>query len=288
MELKILNANRLNEIPFLHKQSVPLATGFLAFKPQKINFFFNKFYSLQRKMPPYEGWCGKCHTKLPPHKHQLDRSCLVLRADGTVCKFNVACWNGVGASELFAFTGSDEEALKLKRQMCEAGVVQCGSCIPFCPPFLENCCKRNCHTKLSAEEADSCLMQKSDQIVDELRKLKFSSSSSEDEDWCRKCKPSLPPHKHQGDGSYLVKTTDGTEEFYGFTLERADGTQSKMSAFAVFQKTPAAWLAHPVANMAALKTKILNSQLASSSSFTGVWFDGGHLPPVYSYFFTEY
>ena len=100
----------------------------------------------------------------------------------------------------------------------------------------------------------------------------------------------LPPHKHQGDGSYLVKTTDGTEEFYGFTLERADGTQSKMSAFAVFQKTPAAWLAHPVANMAALKTKILNS-FESSSSFTGVWFDSGDPTPLfyrYSHFFTEF
>ena len=50
---------------------------------------------LQITMPLSEDWCGKCRTNLPPHKHRLDGSCCVLRAD--VCKFNLACWNGVGA-----------------------------------------------------------------------------------------------------------------------------------------------------------------------------------------------
>ena len=62
-----------------------------------INFRSIFLNILQITMPLSEDWCGKCRTNLPPHKHRLDGSCCVLRADGTFCKFNLACWNGVGA-----------------------------------------------------------------------------------------------------------------------------------------------------------------------------------------------
>ena len=244
--------------------------------------------------PPPEDWCGKCHPNLPPHKHQPDGSCRVLRADGTVCKFNFACWNGVSASELFASPECDGDALKLKRQMCEAGVVQCGSCFPNCPPFLENCCKRNCHTKLPTEEDDFCLMQKSDGIEEELKKQKFSSSSSKYEDWCIKCIPNLPPHKHQEDGSCLVKTTEGTEEFRGLTLVRADGTKSYISASRFFQQSNEGHIINgrplpPLADMAALKTLLLSipdswrtSLTSKRPKRTGLWLHSGHLPPCFA------
>ena len=214
----------------------------------------------ERKMPPSEDWCRECHPDLPTHKHRPDGSLRVLRADGTV---SIVINHNL--SVLFQTTSElpaveSLEALKVVKQtFCLNGVLQCGSCLPSCPPLKNDFCMmrksdvdegakkfssspskewcRNCSPNLPAHkprEDGSCLMQKSDE-VEGLKEFKFSSSSSEDEDWCKKCNSNLPPHKHREDGSWLVKTAVGAEVIEGLAFSCPDGRVINMPVSSIFE-----------------------------------------------------
>ena len=63
----------------------------------------------------------------------------------------------------------------------------------------------------------------------------FSSAPSQGEDWCRKCNPNLPIHKHQRGGSLLVKTAEGTKELLEITYGLVDGKELKISFSNLFR-----------------------------------------------------
>jgi len=211
-------------------------------------------------MPPSEKWCENCHPDLPLHKHQNCGSCLVKSTKGNVVKFNLMCRRSNGkvvtisaadlchlskeemlvtadASELFALSKHDVKAMNfLKGQLCSAGLVQCGTCVPSCPPLSEDKDPaRETHSKLPLHRhEDGSGMEQKPEVEEELKKFKFSSLGSESKDWCKNCHPNLPPHKHQEDGSCLVKSTDGLEEFRELSVDVGGGTEVTLPASAIF------------------------------------------------------
>jgi len=233
-------------------------------------------------MPPSEKWCENCHPDLPLHKHQNSGSCLVKSAKGSVIEFNLMCQRSNGevvpinaadlchlsneemlvtadASELFALSKHDAKALNfLKSQLCSAGLMQCGTCVPTCPPLSENKdISRKDHSKLPLHRhEDGSGMVSKTEVKEELNKFKFSSSESESEDWCRSCHPNLPPHKHQKDGSCLVKDTDGLEEFRELPIVVSGGMELTLPASAIFQAARGGLgdiATRPMANLTILK-----------------------------------
>ena len=202
-------------------------------------------------MPPSVELCENCHPDLPLHKHQDSGSCLVKSAKGNVTEFNLMCRRSNGkvvtisaadlchlskeemlvtadASELFALSKHDDKALNfLKGQLCSAGLVQCETCVPSCPPLSEN-----------KDLSSPCMVQNSE--VKELKEFKFSCSSSKDQDCnvemdrCKNCHPNLPPHKHQEDGSCLVKNTNGLEEFKELSFDVGNGNELAIPASVIF------------------------------------------------------
>ena len=124
-------------------------------------------------MPPSAKWCKICHPDLPLHEHQDNGSCLVKSANGYVTEFNLMCRMSkrevlalsaadqrlitADASKLFALSKHDAKALKfLKLKLCSAGLVQCGTCLPSCPPLSGNKdLSRKDHSKLPPQRHEN-------------------------------------------------------------------------------------------------------------------------------------
>ena len=92
-------------------------------------------------------------------------------------------------------------------------------------PFEHGCGECCLHIPLNIV-ADASTYEKYEKWVEELKKFKFLTSRSEVEDWCRKCNPNLPPHKHWEDGSCVVKDaecSDCSAKVFGWLHFRGSG-----------------------------------------------------------------
>ena len=105
-------------------------------------------------------------------------------------------------------------------------------------PFEHGCGECCLHIPLNIV-ADASTYEKYEKWVEELKKFKFSTLSSEVEDWCRKCNPNLPPHKHWEDSSCVVKDAEGSDcsaKVFGWLHFRgSDGRQFGVRASCLFK-----------------------------------------------------